>query len=182
MSCVGERQSDVSLTLKTLLLSEEDIISASSIIHSMKALIFSSLCRWPICSSGHSCSSQMKETHPEFSSQSTDRFHYQMFSSRTTKTCNFLCISLDRNTSWCNEWAVYSFRPVWSLFGPFKTHKFVYSCTKQNHKTRQLPLTPPRVFWQNQTKKKKLKVSKQYLTLQTPCVQGLRSEGFNTRK
>ncbi len=108
-----------SLTLKMLLLSE-DIISAGSIIPSMKELIFSSLCRWPICSSGHSCSSQMKETHLAFSSQSTDRFHHQTFSSRTTKTSNFLCTGLERNMSWCNEWAVYSFRPVWSLFGPFK--------------------------------------------------------------
>lgn len=107
-----------------LLLSEEDIMSASSlsgfIIHSMKELIFSSLCRRPECSSGQSCSSQMKETHPAFSFQSTGRFHHQMFSSRTTNTRNLLCTGLERNISWCNEWAVYSFRPVWSLFGLFK--------------------------------------------------------------
>ncbi len=126
MACVGERKSVI------YQIREFDLENTASKWrhhlcrlhysqhHCMKELIFSSLCRWPICSSGHSCSSQMKETHPAFSSQSTDRFHHQTFSSRTTKTSNFLCTGLERNISWCNEWAVYSFRPVWSLFGPFK--------------------------------------------------------------
>lgn len=102
-----------SLTLKTLLLSEDTIFSRF-IIHSMKELIFSSLFIRPkllLKNKGNAPAAHLSEYQS---------FHYRTVSSRTTNTCNFLCTDLEQNTSECDEWAVSSFRTIRSHFGPFK--------------------------------------------------------------
>lgn len=143
---------------------------------------------------------KLKETHPLLIYQSTDRFITRCSAPEQPTHATFYALTWNKtHPNVMNEQFI-ALEPSGVSLGPLKYDlsksivlykntglhlHLVFSCMEQNHKTRQPPLTPPRVFGRiklNLKKKKKLKVSKQYIILQTPYLQGQQSEGLNTRK